>query len=196
MDFLLAHKSSSIVQQGDNSDDEVFEEILENDLNTPSQDQDASIDDECFSIHHESDGRASATLNDNQRFNKVRGTTYGSDKAASTLSRMKHSDKVMTSANANESACSSSAPTHVEKVNKRKVKVKLSMVLQDELLYEAEGYLLDLVFARPPLFDYTTPVVQRNPENISRLWHEVHQRMTDHLNMRIWELMRMLLFKC
>lgn len=60
---------------------------------------------------------------------------------------------------------------------KRKVKPKLNTIFEGELLDDAEAYLLNLIFERAILFDYTLPIAERNPLSLSRAWSEVHEKM-------------------
>ncbi|KAJ6648317.1 hypothetical protein Bhyg_03545 [Pseudolycoriella hygida] len=63
----------------------------------------------------------------------------------------------------------------------RKTKVKLNTILEGDLLDDAEAHLLQLVFDRPVLFDYTLPIAERNPNSLINTWSLVHKKMIEYI---------------
>lgn len=59
---------------------------------------------------------------------------------------------------------------------------KLSSLFAGDALYEVEKQLLNLIFERPPLFDFSKDLADRTPEIKAKLWIEIHGLMTQYIN--------------
>lgn len=68
-------------------------------------------------------------------------------------------------------------PAKVPQQKKKTCRLQ-DILVYDDIIEEFETALLEQVFLRPPLFDYTLPIIKRSPAILHKLWLQVSKELT------------------